>query len=73
MRQPLEALPRGVQELIRLFRWVFALTFVEKVVAAVLNARLAVFGGNEASEGGEPGGEEDGELDHFDEVVLGSR
>lgn len=38
---------------------------MEEVVAAVLNASRATFGGNEASKGGEAGSEEDGELDHF--------
>lgn len=44
---------------------VFSLTFREEVVAAVLEAFLAVVGGNEASEGAEAGSDEDGELDHF--------
>ena len=41
-------------------------TFLEEIVAAVINAFPAVVGGNEAGEGAEAGSEEDGEFDHFD-------
>ena len=34
-------------------------------MAAVVEAVLAAFGGGEAGEGGEAGGEEEGELNHF--------
>jgi hypothetical protein len=38
---------------------------MQEVVAAVVEAVLAAFGGDEAGEAGEAGGEEEGELDHF--------
>lgn len=38
---------------------------MKEVVAAVVKAFLAAFGGSEASEGGKAGSEEDGELNHF--------
>jgi hypothetical protein len=41
------------------------LTFGEKIVAAVLKALFAAFGGNEASKSGEAGSKGDGEFDHF--------
>ena len=44
-------------------------TFLEEVVAAVINAFPAVVGGNKACEGAEAGSEEDSEFDHFDGVV----
>lgn len=48
----------------------FALTFVEEVVAPVFKALVAALGANEASEGGEPGSEKEGELDHFDSGIA---
>ncbi len=48
----------------------FSLTFVEEVVAAVLNSFLAIIGDNEAGEGREPHSEEDREFDHFGSVLA---
>lgn len=43
---------------------------MQEVVAAVLEASLAVVGGDQGGECGEGGGEEEGEFDHF-VVVMG--
>lgn len=47
----------------------FLVTFSQEAVATVVKAVFAVFGAGEASEGGETGSEEDGELDHSGEEI----
>lgn len=43
---------------------------MQEVVAAVVEAVRAAFGGGEAVEGGKAGREEEGELDHFLSLVV---
>lgn len=45
------------------------LTFFQKTVATVVKAIFAAVGAGKASEGGETGSEEDGELDHSGEEI----
>jgi hypothetical protein len=60
---------RGVSRVERALRMVW-ITFLEEVVAAVVEALLAAVGSDEAGEGGDGGGEEDGEFDHFGSGVF---